>query len=302
MARGMEEAKALHQREESMRVRPAVFAGSWYPRREKECRREVERFFQQAPPVPEGAGEPLGGIVPHAGWVYSGGIAGKVVALMKKGLLPDTVVLFGGHLGTWSQHLIMAEGAWETPLGPIEVDSEMASRLLQQFHFSREEPDAADPDNTRELQLPLIKYAFPQARILPIGTAPTEEGIRIGESVARIAAGLGRKIRVLGSTDLTHYGPGYGFTPHGSGEEAERWVRGTSDRSIIERMKEMEPQGVLQEALERGNACCPGAVAAALSCLRGLGACRAQEIAYATSWDVHPGDDFVGYVGIVYWA
>lgn len=302
MARGMEEAEALHQREESMRVRPAVFAGSWYPRREKECRREVERFFQQAPPVPEGAGEPLGGIVPHAGWVYSGGIAGKVVALMRKGLLPDTVVLFGGHLGTWSQHLIMAEGAWETPLGPIEVDSEMASTLLQQFHCSKEEPGAADPDNTRELQLPLIKYAFPQARILPIGTAPTEEGIRIGESVPRIAAGLGRKIKVLGSTDLTHYGPGYGFTPHGSGEEAERWVRGTSDRSIIERMKEMEPQGVLQEALEKGNACCPGAVAAALSCLRGLGACRAQEIAYATSSDVHPGDDFVGYVGIVYWA
>lgn len=285
-----------------MRVRPAVFAGSWYPRREKECRREVEKFFQETPPAPERVGEPLGGIVPHAGWVYSGRIAGQVVALMRKGPPPDTVVLFGGHLGTWSQHLIMAEGAWETPLGPIEVDSEMASRLLEEFRFTQEGPGTAEPDNTRELQLPLIRHAFPQARILPIGTAPTQEGIRIGESCARIATGLGRKIRVLGSTDLTHYGPGYGFTPHGLGEEAERWVRGTSDRRIIDRMKEMDPQGVLEEALERGNACCPGAVAAALGCLRGLGACHPQEVAYATSSDVHPGNDFVGYVGIVYWS
>ncbi len=285
-----------------MRVRPAVFAGSWYPRREKECRREVEKFFQETPPAPERVGEPLGGIAPHAGWVYSGRIAGQVVALMRKGPPPDTVVLFGGHLGTWSQHLIMAEGAWETPLGPIEVDSEMASRLLEEFRFTQEGPGTAEPDNTRELQLPLIRYAFPQARILPIGAAPTQEGIRIGEWCARIATGLGRKIRVLGSTDLTHYGPGYGFTPHGLGEEAERWVRGTSDRRIIDRMKEMDPQGVLEEALERGNACCPGAVAAALSCLRGLGACHPQEVAYATSSDVHPGNDFVGYVGIVYWS
>ncbi len=285
-----------------MKVRPAVFAGSWYPRSEKECRRQMEAFFQQAPPAPKRAGEPLGGIVPHAGWVYSGRIAGQVVALMREGPAPDTVVLFGGHLGTRSRHLIMAQGAWDTPLGPIEVDSEMASRLLSEFRFNEEEPGTAEPDNTRELQLPLIRCAFPKARILPICTAPTAEGIRIGESCARIAKELGRKIRVLGSTDLTHYGPGYGFTPHGLGQEAERWVRETSDPRVIQRMKEMDPQGVLQEALENANACCPGAVAAALSCLRGLGARFPQEVAYATSSDVHPGNDFVGYVGILYWS
>jgi len=285
-----------------MKLRPAVFAGSWYPGGKEACRRQIEEFFRRAPAAAPGVKEAVGGIVPHAGWVYSGRIAGQVVALMRNAPPPDTVILFGGHLGRFSQHLIMAQGAWETPLGPVEVDCEMASRLLGEFPFRQEEPSRAEPDNTRELQMPLIRYAFPAARVLPLATAPTTDGIRIGESCARMAKSLGRKVLVLGSTDLTHYGPGYGFTPQGIGPEAERWVKGTSDPRIIGRMEEMDAEGVLEEALENGNACCPGAIAAALACLRELGATRSQIVAYMTSLEVQPGDDFVGYVGIVYWS
>lgn len=283
-----------------MYIRPAVFAGSWYPASPEACRREIEAYFQKTPQASSDLGEPLGGVVPHAGWTFSGRLAGMVVGLLARFAPPETVVLFGGHLGPWDQHLIMPEGAWQTPFGPLEVDHELAGPLLEEFSFQTEGPNSSQPDNTRELQLPLIAHAFPNARILPLATAPTEEAIRIGERCAQVAKDLNRRVRVLGSTDLTHYGPGYGFMPQGLGRAAERWVREIHDPGVINRMKEMDPEGILQEGLNQRNACCPGAVAAAVSCMKVLGARVSQVLEYATSADVMPGDDFVGYVAMVF--
>jgi AmmeMemoRadiSam system protein B len=79
-------------------------------------------------------------------------------------------------------------------------------------------------------------------------------------------------------------------------------VRETQDPRIIEKMVQMDPESILEEALKNQNACCPGATAAAVACMNELGARMPQVLTYATSRDVHPGDDFVGYVGIVYWT
>jgi AmmeMemoRadiSam system protein B len=285
-----------------MTVRPAVFAGSWYPSRPEECQRQIEEYFHRLPVAPAGVGVPLGGIVPHAGWTFSGRLAGAVVGMLREGGSPDTVILFGGHLGPLDRHLLMAEGAWDTPLGPLEVDGQMARALREEFPFLTEESRGAQPDNTRELQLPLIAYGFPDARILPVATAPTRQGIQIGERCARLARELGRTVLVLGSTDLTHYGPGYGFTPQGRGPRAERWVREVQDPRVIREMETMNPEGILNEALANHNACCPGAAAAAVACVKVLGARTPQVIDYATSADVLPGEDFVGYVGVIYWS
>jgi AmmeMemoRadiSam system protein B len=285
-----------------MKTRAALFAGSWYPSGEEECRRQIESFFDRIPAVPEGTGAPMGGIVPHAGWAYSGRIAAEIVGLLKTGDQPETVILFGGHLGPNSPNFMMAEGGWETPFGPLEVDREMAHLLMEGFSLRLEEPETAQPDNTRELQLPLIRYAFPKARILPLATAPTVEGIQIGIRCAQISRELRRRVVVLGSTDLTHYGISYGFTPQGRGKEAENWVREVQDPAVIERMVQMDPQGILREALEHHNACCPGAAAAAVACMKALDARLPQVVSYATSNEVAQGEDFVGYVGILYWS
>jgi AmmeMemoRadiSam system protein B len=196
----------------------------------------------------------------------------------------------------------MAEGAWETPFGPIEVDEKMATILAEEFTFYLEAPERGEPDNTRELQLPLIAYSFPGARILPLAPAANSEAIRIGERCGAIARDMGVQVRVIGSTDLTHYGPGYGYTPQGRGRDAERWVREVQDPRVIRQMRAMDPRGILDEALTHRNACCPGATAAAVACMKTLGARITQFVDYSTSSDIMPGEDFVGYVGMVFWA
>lgn len=244
--------------------------------------------------------KPIGGIVPHAGWDFSGHIAAKVIDALAKDTSPETVVIFGGHEGPWGSSRIMEHGQWDTPLGPLKVDEEMAGVILEKVDLKVDEPARAEPDNTIELQLPFLRYAFNDVMILPIVCVPTDEGLQVADACAQAAHSLGRRIMVLGSTDLTHYGSSYGFSPMGRGAQAERWVREVNDHKVIERMLQMDEKGVIEEALSNQNACCPGAAAAAIRCAKALGATQARKVAYATSADVMPADDFVGYVGILY--
>ena len=105
-------------------------------------------------------------------------------------------------------------------------------------------------------------------------------------------------MRIVGSTDLTHYGPTFGLTPYGTGDQAHERVRQEDDRRIIDRMLAMDPLPVIEEALASHNACCAGAAAAAIAAARELGAASAALTEYATSYDKSPGDSFVGYAGI----
>ena len=148
--------------------------------------------------------------------------------------------------------------------------------------------------------LPFVKYLFANVKIVPIGVPPAMDSLRIGEAVAEIASELGLKIKVLGSTDLTHYGSNYGFVSKGTGPSAVDWVRNTNDRRVIDVMLDMKPDNVINEARASQNACCAGAASTAIACANFMGATRAESIAYATSYDKSPGDSFVGYVGIVF--
>ena len=128
-----------------------------------------------------------------------------------------------------------------------------------------------------------------------------EDVIAIQENVAiEIAKALGIHVIVIGSTDLTHYGYNYGFTSHGTGSSAVDWVRKENDRRVIDAMLALEPEKVITEARSNQNACCAGAAATAIETAKHLGADRADELAYTTSYDKSPGDSFVGYVGIVF--
>jgi hypothetical protein len=283
-----------------MNVRKAAFAGTWYPDIPEGCQREINHFLKQAEPMEIPDSGWVGGIVPHAGWYFSGSIACRVIHSLSKGPLPDVFVIFGMHLHPKSSNFIMVEGAWETPFGNLAIESILAEKLTEQFPFKIESARHHSRDNTIELQLPFIKYFLPDVSIVPIGVPPSKASIEIGKTAARISAELGLKTKFLGSTDLTHYGLNYGFIPEGTGPSAVEWVRNENDRGVIDQMLAMNPAGVIAEAMENQNACCSGAVASAISAGKALGASRAKQIAYSSSYDKSPGDSFVGYVGIVF--
>jgi AmmeMemoRadiSam system protein B len=283
-----------------MNVRKATFAGSWYPDIPEGCEREIKYFLSRANALEDPEEGWVGGIVPHAGWYFSGKIACRVIHALKKGPPPDAFVVFGMHLHPKASNYIMTEGAWETPFGNIEIESELAGELTKQFPFKIETARHHSKDNTIELQLPFIKYFFPNAKLVPIGVPPAEASIEIGKAAARIASSLGLRIKSIGSTDLTHYGLNYGFIPEGMGPSAVEWVRSENDRKVIDHILSLNPAGVIREALANQNACCSGAVASAISAAREMGATHGKQISYATSYDKSPGDSFVGYVGIVF--
>ena len=155
----------------------------------------------------------------------SGKIAAQVIAALEDEPPPDVIAIFGMHLGPRHPNFIMTSGAWETPLGPLVIAEDAAGQLAKGFRFEIESPDRHVQDNTIELQLPFIKYFFPDVRIVPIGVPPVSRSLAIGEAFVDIAKHLGYSAKVIGSTDLTHYGANYGFSPVGSGPKAIQWVK-----------------------------------------------------------------------------
>lgn len=285
---------------QTSKIRRAIFAGSWYPSTSTACEKEIKEFLAEGKKLDISNRSPVGGIVPHAGWFFSGSIACNVINCLKSGDPPDVIVIFGMHLHAGSPCIMMAEGAWETPFGEICVEEKLAGELAKQFSFNLETPEIFTQDNTIELQLPFIKYLFNDVKIVAVGVPPAGIALEIGRSVADIARHLDLRIRVIGSTDLTHYGRNYGLMTEGTGPQAVDWVRNRNDRRMIERMLDMDAEKVIDEAMISHNACCAGAVAAAIETARHLGATQAESIAYATSYDKSPGDSFVGYVGIIF--
>ena len=182
----------------------------------------------------------------------------------------------------------------------MEIEKNLAGELAAKFPFTVETADNFTRDNTIELQLPFIKYFYPDSKLVPMGVPPTQMALEVGKAVAEISNRLGLQVKVAGSTDLTHYGANYGFTIKGAGAEALEWVRNVNDRRIIDAMLAMDPQSIIDEALENNNACCGGAAATAIAAAKQMGADRAETLTYATSYDKSPGDSFVGYVGIVF--
>ncbi|MCP4107496.1 MAG: AmmeMemoRadiSam system protein B [Desulfobacteraceae bacterium] len=283
-----------------MKARRSVFAGSWYPGDPDGCEREIKDFLKQSDTSPGSDRKLVGGITPHAGWFFSGSIACNVINSLKGEDPVDVIVIFGMHLHPDSPNYMMKQGAWETPFGELQIAEELAEELAKRFKFNIETSERFSRDNTIELQLPFIKYFFKDTKIIPIGVPPAEKSLEIGKVAVDISKELGLQMKVIGSTDLTHYGSNYGYEPKGTGAKALDWVRTENDRRAIDAMVAMEPEEVIREGLSNQNACCAGAVATAIAAAKQLGAEKGESIAYATSYDKSPGSNFVGYAGIVF--
>ncbi len=280
-------------------MRKAAFSGSWYPGNADQCETQINEFLDEG----RGAGSRanlVGGIVPHAGWFFSGSIAGNIIHTLSRSIQPDVAVVFGMHMHPGSTPCIYTTGEWETPFGGLRVATDLAGDLAETFPFSVNREADFLRDNTIELQLPFVKYFCDSVEFIPIGVPPAPFALELGETIAEIAEKKGLKLMVIGSTDLTHYGPNYGFMSKGTGPAALDWVRDVNDKKVIEAMVALQPEEVIKQGLGNHNACCSGAAAAAISAGVKAGAQKGECLTYATSADKSPGSSFVGYVGIVF--
>jgi len=274
-----------------MRIRRRALAAGWYPQDAPSIRRLVEGW---GPPSTKATGKAA--IAPHAGWTFSGRLASIAWSAIAE---VETVVVVGGHLSPSSPVLVAPEDAFETPFGTLSADLELGARLAEAMAEAklRSAPDR-DVDNTVEVQLPFAGLYAKKARVLWLRAPASPAAIALGEAIHEAAASLGRRVAVIGSTDLTHYGPDYGFEPAGSGAEAERWVRDVNDRAFLDALLAMDAATAIRRAREDGSACSPGAAAAALSFALAEGAASVGELAYATSLDIRRAPSFVGYAAL----
>jgi len=270
-----------------MGIKRADFAGSWYPGIKKECIKTIEEYLEG---VPETAAEykGCGGIVPHAGWFFSGRTALAVFHNIKRKKHPEVFFLFGMHLPPGGPHYLFVDDGLETPLGNLTVNREATQMLRDSFSFIEENASSYNRDNTRELQLPMLKYFFPTTTVVSAGISPGETAVKIGERAAEITQTLDLDACFIGSTDLTHYGPNYGFTPQGIGRRSVEWVKNTNDRQVIDAFLSADPYEVIQQAMSNQNACCPGGAAAAIAGVRRMGIPKGTLVQYTTSYDMHP--------------
>ena len=286
-------------------VRPP-YATGFYPQDPYRCEEQIEALLASTPAQTTEVREPLGGLVPHAGWVYSGATALRLWrALAGLPSPPELVVLLGAvHRPGVRCATISAEDRWATPLGTLEVDARLRAALLERS--DREllcDNQAHVGEHSIEVQLPFIRHLLPSASILPIQVPADERAVDFGLLLARTIAADGRRIVVVASSDLTHYGSNYGFVPAGTGKDALEYGK-RNDRRLIQQVHELSPQGVLREAHEHYNACGSGALAAALSCCSALGADQATLLHHTTSNESGPRLDpepsmFVGYAAML---
>jgi len=281
-----------------MNRRKRALPRGWYPVDKRECQREIESYLEGWSPSQLQLAKGLGGIVPHAGWYFSGKLAARVFQSLKSQKKIDVVVLYGGHLGTDDLPRIVVEEACETPFGDIEIHTGFVRSLMKSMDVKKESPSSGD--NTIEIQLAMAKYFFTEAKLLAVRSPLSSKAITLGEAVAEIAKTEGFSILAIGSTDLTHYGPNYGLLAKGVGPSAVEWVKKENDKGFVDRALRMDAASLLDHAIKNDSACSAGAAASAIATCKTLGAEKGILLDYYTSYDIMPDDSFVGYAGILY--
>ena len=275
-----------------MQIRDYSLPAGWYPR-EKGA---ISAFLSEFDTVKRSS---RAAIMPHAGWYYSGTTAALAAASLKP--QAETVVILGGHLGAGSPPLFAMEDAVKTPFGYMPIDADLRSAVLKEIGGAEDQYR----DNTIEVILPMAQYFFPKASLLWLRLPADIKSFERGKILSQIAAKLNKKILVCGSTDLTHYGRNYGFSPQGYGEQALRWVREVNDAAFIKAVESGDSEEVLRRAEEDSSSCSVGAVLGAMGFAEAEGLQKARLLAYATSADVNEDEDdvpdsFVGYAAFAF--
>jgi len=277
-----------------MQIREYSLPQGWYPRDPEDVKSSISRFLAEKDIFRRSRCA----ISPHAGWFYSGRIASVGVANLEDDA--ETVAVIGGHLSAGSPVLFAMEDAVRTPFGAMQIDKELRSALKKELDGEEDK----FRDNTVEVLLPMVHYFFPKTMLLWIRLPAAVSSYEAGKLILRVSVKLGRKINVLGSTDLTHYGRNYGFMPQGSGRQALRWVSEVNDANFIKAVEGGNSNEVLLCAEKDFSACSAGAVLGAMGFADAGKFGGAKLLEYGTSADAQSDDtipdSFVGYASMAF--
>jgi hypothetical protein len=236
--------------------------------------------------------------------MYSGDVAALVFMVLAQDPSPRTLVLLGAmHRPRGTAGVVCGSARWRTPLGDLEVDHGLVGELERAGLPMRTDLAAHQEEHSLEVLAPFIRELLPGWRILPILVPPTPEAAAWGRTLGESLRSCDAPLAIVASTDLTHYGPRYGFVPHGIGPAGFRWAKEENDRRMIDLMLQLNADPVVAEAGDHRNACGAGAVAATLAALPSLGASDAMLLRHTTSAETVPGSsatDAVGYAAIIF--
>jgi len=272
-----------------MNLRESCLPAGWYPRDSG----EISRFLSG---LGADHGAARAAIAPHAGWYYSGKIAARAVSSLDSTI--DTLVVIGGHLPAGYPPLFALEDAVSTPLGAMPINAAFRAALYKELDGHEDR----FPDNTVEVLLPMARFFLPDASLLWLRLPAELSSFDAGKAIAAAAKNAGCTIAVLASTDLTHYGPNYHFTPHGIGPEALRWMREVNDRHFIDAVESGDPAAVLERAETDSSSCSAGAVLGAMgfAAAQNLGPARLLEYGTSAGDGEEIPDSFVGYAACAF--
>jgi AmmeMemoRadiSam system protein B len=263
-------------------VRHTAVAGAFYPG----TREGLERQLHALVPTETAHHELLACISPHAGYVYSGGVAGRLFAHLD---VPAKVVILGpNHSGSGAAVAVAPHESWATPLGARPVDRELAEGLVDAYPKASFDEQAHWREHSIEVQLPFLMRRRPDVRVLPVCLKHLglDDCAELGDALARVIDRLGEPVGIVASSDMSHYQP----------DDVARSL----DHRAIEAILDRDPAALFETVHREAISMC-GVIPAtvALTAANELGAVDAHLVAYATSGDVS-GDytAVVGYAGV----
>jgi len=264
-------------------VRKPMAAGSFYPELPDKLTKIVESMTDKT----AAQEEVLGLVCPHAGYEYSGEVAGATISRVR---LTDTVIMLGtNHTGLGPPFSIMTSGMWETPLGYVDVDTELAAKLLENSSYLVEDIQAHLREHSIEVQLPFLQHLKKDIKIVPIVLAQSAASVykAIGDEIADVINDMGREVVLLASSDMTHY-------------ESQQQVQAKDDYALQAILK-LDVDDLLGRLAKQNITMCGVApVAVLMATVKSLGAQRSELVSYKTSGDAS-GDcsSVVGYAGVI---
>ncbi|MDD1778170.1 MAG: AmmeMemoRadiSam system protein B [Candidatus Helarchaeota archaeon] len=263
--------------------KPAV-AGQFYPSASSELKKQIESFIDKK----ANKFDVYGCVLPHAGYIYSGPVAGYTVSQIN---IKDRIILLGpNHTGSGTPFSIMTQGIWQTPLGEINIDDELAEALLGSCEYLQDDTLAHLYEHSLEVELPFLQYFKNNFKIVPIAIASNNlsELKEVGKAIASVINKLNIKdsVMIVASSDMTHYEPQ---------SEAEK-----KDKQAIEAILKLDEDELFQKIRRFNITMCGYApVAVMLSAVKLLGAQKGRLSKYQTSGDITGDtDSVVGYAGI----
>jgi AmmeMemoRadiSam system protein B len=264
-------------------VRNPVVAGQFYPASASELKRMIKGMVAEKAKKQE----VIGLISPHAGYIYSGPVAGATISRIK---FKDTFIIMGpNHTGRGRPFSIMTEGSWQTPLGEVEIDSELGKQILAHSRYLEEDHSAHLGEHSIEVQLPFLQYFNTEFKLVPIVLAYAGGAIykEIGKALAKAVKESGNNAVIIASSDMTHYEP-----------QAQAQKK---DTQAIEAVLALDEDELLKRVDKFNISMCGFAPAVSLIvAAKELGAKGAELVKYQTSGDT-TGDysSVVGYAGII---